>query len=348
VAIRLALDGFPWAAVCADLSGQARRLVESMNPQGCDYFPGGEPIERGRVVRLPGLAAALHDWVEQGAELVHGPVGRAIVQAVASRGGVLTLEDMVHARAEWWPCATGSLGERRVWVTPAPTHGPSLLEVAAGLDRSVTADQLYRLVLAAIGRRRAMLADPSGTSMVSAGDAEGNVAVVVHSNSYPRFGSGIVEPTYQLVLANRAGRGFSAHPGHPNFPVAGRRPATTLHAWMVSDAGGLLELAGGTPGGENQMPWNAQALARIAHGWTEPGRLVSAPLWEWRPADDGVRIEHGFDADADAALRGCAPNAVNAPRWGCRSAQQVVRVAAGERPWEGAADPRTVGLALGV
>ena len=68
--------------------------------------------------------------------------------------------------------------------------------------------------------------------MVSAADGEGNVVVVVHSNSFPPIGSGIVVPDYDLVLANRAGRGFTPT-GHPNFPNAGRRPATTLHAWAV-------------------------------------------------------------------------------------------------------------------
>ena len=96
------------------------------------------------------------------------------------------------------------------------------------------------------------------------------------------------------------------------------------------------------------MPWNAQTLARIASGETHPGRLVTAPIWEWLPEDDGLRIERGFDADDVSALRAVAPRTIDAPRWGCKSAQQVVRVPRGREPWVAAADPRTVGLALGV
>ena len=62
--------------------------------------------------------------------------------------------------------------------------------------------------------------------MVSAADRDGTVVTVVHSNSFPRFGSGIVVPGYDLVLANRAGRGFDPHTGAPELP--GTR-ATACH-----------------------------------------------------------------------------------------------------------------------
>jgi len=96
------------------------------------------------------------------------------------------------------------------------------------------------------------------------------------------------------------------------------------------------------------MPWNAQTIARIAQGVTDPGVLVASPIWEWLPDDDGLRIESGFPtADVDA-LRSLAARIVDAPRWGCKSARQVVRVPRGREPWAAAADPRTVGLALAV
>jgi len=352
-AIELATDGFPWAAVCTDLATQAHAVVREMHPDGCTYYPGDAPIAPGAVTRLPGLAAVLHEFVERGAGLLDGPVGRAVVQAVQSRGGVLTTDDFVHARAEWAACVSsqvvGGDGPLITWATPAPTHGPSLLAAVAGLDPTQAGQAaLYEQVLRAIDARRSTLSDPSGTSMVSAADAEGNVVVLVHSNSFPRFGSGIIVPEYQLTLANRAGRGFTPEPGHPNFPVAGRRPATTLHAWAVAGADGRPRFVGATPGGANQMPWNAQTIARIAGGVNEPGLLVASPVWEWLPTDDGVRIEHGFDDTELAALRGVAPRTIDAARWGCRSAQQVVRIPRPGEAWAAAADPRTAGLALGV
>lgn len=369
-AISLALDGFPWATVCTRLSEQAAALVAEMHPEGCVYYPDGSAIRPGAPTRLPGLAAVLDEWVVRGEGLLEGPVGDAIVAAVAARGGILRRDDFGFARAEWMACAERMVRGRPVWATPAPTHGPSLLEAiadaadtadagdargatdASGAHNSagrgrISPDVLHRAVMAAIARRRTELADPSGTSMVSAADADGNVVVIVHSNSFPRFGSGIVVPEFDLPLANRAGRGFTATPGHPNFPVAGRRPATTLHAWAVGDLDGRATLLGGTPGGANQMPWNAQSLVRILDGEERPGALVTAPLWEWLPDDDGLRIEQGFtDADREA-LDGLGVRVARAPRWGCKSAQQVVRVPNLGEVWEAAADPRTVGASLG-
>ena len=369
-AIDLARSGFPWAAVCTRLSEQAAALVAEMNPDGCAYFPNGSPIAPGALTKLPGLADVIAEWVRLGDRMLDGPVGAAIVDAVATRGGVLDHASLEFAVAEWSHCATRAIAARQVWATPAPTHGPLLLDAIDVIDATPSdAGAVYRSLLAAIGRGRESLADPGGTSIVSAGDRFGNVVVIVHSNSYPRFGSGIVVAGYDLVLANRAGRGFSPVPGHPNFPTAGRRPATTLHAWAVSGPDGAgVRLMGGTPGGANQITWNAQSLTRVLAGCDEPGVLVTAPLWEWLPDDDGVRIEAGMpDIDADA-LRAVAPRVIATSQWGCKSAQQVVRIpdtisdtipdtvldtVADTVPdtggvWVGAADPRTQGAAIGV
>jgi gamma-glutamyltranspeptidase/glutathione hydrolase len=235
-----------------------------------------------------------------------------------------------------------------MWATPAPTHGPTLLDALERLSRDAPPADVYTAVLDAISAQRAVLADPAGTSMVSAADRDGNVVVVVHSNSFPRFGSGIVVDGYDLTLANRAGRGFTPEVGHANFPVAGRRPATTLHAWAVGASDGGVRFVGATPGGANQMPWNVQTVRRILGGEMRPGVMVTAPIWEWLPEDDGLRVEAGFTDDEVAALRSVASRVVVAPRWGCKSAQQVVRLPRGDEVWVGAVDPRTVGAAVAV
>jgi gamma-glutamyltranspeptidase/glutathione hydrolase len=349
-AIGLATDGFAWAEVCTRLSRMAANLVNEMNPHGCVYYPSGEPIASGTIVRLPGLAEVLREWVGRGAALLDGPVGDAIARVLASRGGALIADDFEFATASWMSCATVAAGRHQVWATPAPTHGLALLstiaDYAAASDDSVAV--VHRVVMAAIARQRREFGDPSGTSMVSAADASGTVVVVVHSNSYPRFGSGIVVPEFALTLANRAGRGFTPEPGHANFPERGRRPSTTLHAWVVSDAKGSPTWTGATPGGVNQLPWNAQTVARLISGEERPGMLVAGPLWEWIPDDDGLRVEAGFAAEDVDALRAQTTHLVTAPRWGCKSAHQVVRVPSLGEAWEAAADPRTVGLALGV
>ncbi|HEY8547443.1 MAG TPA: gamma-glutamyltransferase, partial [Acidimicrobiales bacterium] len=88
-ALRLAVDGFPWAAVATDLTRLSVALLQEMHPEGCTYLVDGRPIERGTIVRLPRLAAAIADFAERREGFLAGPVGAAIVRAVSARGGVL-------------------------------------------------------------------------------------------------------------------------------------------------------------------------------------------------------------------------------------------------------------------
>ncbi len=350
-AVELARDGFPWAPICTALADESRELVMGHHPHGCRYFPGGQVLEPGALVTLPGLADALDEWVSRGAALLDGPVGDAVLAAVQSRGGVLERSDFAFARAEWVASVSSVTQGLRLWATPAPTHGPSLLDAMGDAHAEDRPADVWRRTQAAIARRRDTLGDPrrlSGTSMVSAADAEGNVVVVVHSNSYPRFGSGIVAEPYDLVLANRAGRGFSADPRSPNYPAPGRRPATTLHAWAAGNDGEAPTLLGATPGGANQMTFNAQLLSQFMTQRPGPGALVTAPRWEWLPDDDGVRVEAGFTEDEIAELATASSRLERVDRWGLRSAQQVVRRPVAGASIEGAVDPRTGGAALGV
>lgn len=345
-AIALATNGFPWAEVCNDLSNQSRDLVARWNTSGSIYFPGGSPIPTGAVVRLAGLARAIRLFADDPDNFLTGEVGAAIVDAVRARGGVLSSDDLRDVRVEWTPCVSTKVAGHTVWATPAPTYGPTLLaavEATRG-DDGIAAE--YRRFIAAMRANREALADPSGTSMISAVDAEGTVVTVIHSNSYPRFGSGLVVEAFDLILNNRAGRGFTPIAGHPNYPTKGRRPATTLHAWATRlDSGDFF--SGATPGGANQVPWNVQTIGQIIAGEREPGLLVTSPRWEWLPDDDGVRIEAGFADDRTAGIDTEAPRVVRSPRWATRAAQQVIRVRE-NGAFAGAADPRTVGAAVGV
>jgi gamma-glutamyltranspeptidase/glutathione hydrolase len=356
-AVALATGGFPWAPICAVLCDESAGLVAQWNPGGTAYFPDGRSPAPGQLIALPGLARALDAFVRDGAALfgAGSAIGAAVVARVQGAGGVLDVDDLATgARAEWCAPAhaTNAASGWDVWATPAPTHGPSLLDAVVELPAAADAGAVLAAVRESAARRRATLGDPmvaAGTSMVSAADDDGRAIVVVHSNSYPRFGSGLVVDEYDLILANRAGRGFSAEEGHPNFPVAGRRPATTLHAWAAAPTGapGGVTHLGGTPGGVNQMPWNAQTLRDLLAGRTDPGVLSVAPKWEWLRETGEVRAEHGVrDADVESLRTRADVTTIEA--WALRSATQVV-----ERPRRGRAvvagvDPRTGGLALGV
>lgn len=347
-AIELARSGFCWSRICSLLSEEAMALVARYNPGGTRYYPDNRIMPPGTVIRLPGLAATLESFVRERGGFLLGAVGEAILACVRRHGGILTRADLATAAAaEWVAAAQGKLADRPLFVTPAPTHGPALVRALSRIEPSVTdtAVAVHGGVMEALGWQRRELADPSGTSMVSAADREGTLVTIVHSNSYPRFGSGLVAEPFDLILANRAGRGFSDEPGHPNFPAAGRRPATTLHAWGVSGPG-RVRWQGATPGGDNQMPWNAQTLARMMAGEADIGLLVVAPRWQWNPADDSLTVEEGFDAAELDVLRSTAGRLAQVGRWALRSAMQIVTFDADEEVASAAVDPRTVGAAL--
>lgn len=349
-AIELARDGFCWSRICSSLAEESAELVARFNPAGTRYYPGGQVIEPGTITVLPGLAAALEHFTASPEGFLSGPVGEAIVRCMREHGGVLTLSDLAHGgTAEWVASSAGRLAGVPLFTTPAPTHGPALLRGLVHVTANTTeaAVRIHADVMNAIAWRRRELADPSGTSMVSAVDECGTLVTIVHSNSYPRFGSGLIVEEFDLILSNRAGRGFSADPDHPNFPVAGRRPATTLHAWAVRRAD-RTRLLGATPGGANQMPWNAQTLARLAAGESDPGRLIVAPRWEWRPENAAIRVEQGFSDMEVERLRSSATTMEIVDRWALHSAMQIVGVDASGCIKSAAADPRTVGAALAL
>jgi gamma-glutamyltranspeptidase/glutathione hydrolase len=340
-AIELARAGFPWPGVAAALTQQAQQLLTAENPDGVPYLPDGVPVAAGSSVRAPGLATVLEEFVERGDQVLAGPVGRAIVEALDRRGRSVRTEDLLSARVEHAPAAERSIQGRRVWATPSPTHGPWLLEAIAEWAPQRGAQALFDAVERTVERRRRALHDDrhAGTSVVTAADAAGNAIVIVHSNSYQRYGSGIVVAPYGLVLSNRAGRGFSSDQDHPNFCVPGRRPATTLHAWAIEHEDGEgVRLMGATPGGENQMRWNAQVIADVLDGGVEsPGQLVAAP--RWGRFDDIVRVEesHGL---ARSGLSGDGFRTDHVPDFSLRSSQQVLALGVVGSVVAGA-DPRT-------
>ena len=348
---RLAVEGFCWSKICTLLTEEARDLLLTHNPGGTSYLPGGAPIAPGAVKTLPGLDLVLEEWVERGREFLSGPVGDAILRRVREAGGVLDQSDLSQSVTNWTDSERLELASgETVWATAAPTHGPSLLEVVSGLARASSIAEVWDAVEEGVASRRERLGDPrpAGTSIVSAADADGTVVVLVHSNSYPRYGSGLVIDEYDLILSNRAGRGFTPIPGHPNYPSPGKRPATTLHAWAYSSSSDRPQLMGGTPGGENQMPWNAQLIHQILQGERQIGHLVTAPRWEWLVKSGGARVEEGFPPEELAELRD-RTDVFPVAALGLRCAQQVIRVPSDDgSAIEAAVDPRTGGTVVVV
>lgn len=290
----LARRGMVWSRIIEMLAHESAGLLATHQPGGCVFAPAGGPRAAGEIVRLPGLDRLLADFASDGADLFAGPAGKAVVDRVARAGGVLALDDLRSVTLLEQPAHGVVTAGGPLWATNAPTYGAALTEVFANRDLNDVGPRLVREVLARQARGELVAAE--GTSTVAATDAAGNAVVIVHSNSFPQFGSGLVVDDYDLVLSNRAGRGFAFAPGHPNAPVAGRRPLTTLHAWATATVGddGAGWLLGGTPGGEQQVPWNAQLLQHLLRHGTSEADLGEALLGaRWQLGADGeVHREH--------------------------------------------------------
>lgn len=352
-AVRAARQGVPWTRVGLGYLTEARPLLERWSP-GCLYLQKATP-GIGDLLQLPGLAELLEDFCRDGEKLFHGDHGHALVQAVQARGGILCIDDLrSHRPSECEPVAL-TLGTSTLYATPAPTQGPALLEVMRRLherpgelkhraSRHAKSDwdDSHLAMLVAEVRAQAHAAQRNaqdeGTSVVTAADDEGNAVVIVHSNSFPRFGSGVVLDN-GLVLNNRPGRGFAldAPAGTLGAPRGGKVPPTTLHAWAL--LGEDSHLMGATPGGINQLPWNCQTVASLLAG-APPQRVVLEPRWSLTP-QGGHTVEEGV------VLRSGAFKATQRPLLSNGSVQQIVRVARDGRI-SAFADPRAGGTALAL
>ena len=337
-AVRAASDGIAWDRVSLSYLHEARALLARHSPDN-PYAPLGRMPEIGEIRRLPGLGALLEAFVTFGAGLFQSSIGEAVVARLAQQGGFLRMADFAARPARWASAEAVDLGAGRVLsVPPAPTNGPLLAEA---LLRSRSGSLHLAEAVAEVreaARRRGRLGVDAGTTAVTCVDRDGTAAVVLHSNSWPQFASGVVMPD-GLILNNRPGRGFDSDAplGAPAAPAPGVAPPMTLHCWAL-DGGPEGRVFGGTPGGVNQLPWNAQMLAGLLAGQS-PAEVVCAPRWA---LDRAGRMSAEPGADVPA---GMAP--VPVPAFSHRSVQQVV-AALGGGLWRAAGDPRCGAVALAV
>ena len=163
-AIQLAQDGFCWSRICSQLSEESADLVARYNVRGTRYFPDNQSIAPGTVIGSRAWRPCSGPFVTERGGFLAGSVGQAIVACVRQHGGVLTSADLATAfTAEWVAAAEGSLGELPLFVTPAPTHGPSLLRAMSRINATTQQPvaAIYQDVLEAIAWQRRDLRIPA-------------------------------------------------------------------------------------------------------------------------------------------------------------------------------------------
>ncbi|MBM0205297.1 gamma-glutamyltransferase [Micromonospora sp. STR1s_5] len=327
--------GVPWTRVALSYVQEAAALLAKHSPEN-PYSPGGHIPALSEVRRLPGLGRWLRLFASRREALFEGEDGAHVLNVLRARGGIL---DEVDFRQR--PANIGALLEEEITadcvlsVTGRPTQGFRLAKVVRAGLRAESLPEIVRADRDA-AKRKGQLATDGGTSVVTAADDEGNAVVVLHSNSFPQFASGIVLDD-GLILNNRPGRGFDleAPSNAADAPRAGRVPPTTLHAWCLKRDD--TSLIGATPGGVNQLPWNAQTILELMAG-RSIAEVVTSPRW----ALDGRDM---LTAETGARTGDAVPTGGVIPALSLRSAQQVIRLAR-DGLHEAAADPRAGCVAL--
>lgn len=191
------------------------------------------------------------------------------------------------------------------------------------------------------------------TSYFAVADGQGNALSFIHSLSNS-FGCCLVAGDTGVTLNNRAGRGFSLDPAHPNVIAPGRRTMHTLNAYMMF-RDGKPWLVGGTPGGDQQVQWNPAAITALVDHGMPLQELVDAPRWYSFPGTDPANL----DREPVLKIDGRIPEAVCsklaamghkierlAPFSG-GGAFQLIQFDHAQGVLRGASDSRPGGVALG-
>jgi gamma-glutamyltranspeptidase/glutathione hydrolase len=129
------------------------------------------------------------------------------------------------------------------------------------------------------------------TTYILAIDGEGNAVSWIQSVFAP-WGSRVWVPEHGILMNDRM-MGFTLEPGHPNEVAPGKRPAHTLHSYLVTQArasGDELAVVGGTPGGYRQPQNNMQILDHLLREGMDVQDALDEPRWSVAPdGPDGRR-----------------------------------------------------------
>ncbi len=134
-AIACAHDGIPVARSLAQTLADGPEL--SADPGISEvFFPNGEPLGEGDVLRQPALGATLDALAAGGSdELYGGGIGRRYAAGLRAAGSPITVEDLAAHRAELASPLAARYRDLDVRVVPPNSQGFVLLEILAAIER---------------------------------------------------------------------------------------------------------------------------------------------------------------------------------------------------------------------
>ncbi len=210
------------------------------------------------------------------------------------------------------------------------------------------ADRRRPLIDMARAAGNAQPGDPrQSTTYFAVADGEGSAVSFIQS-VFHSLGCGAVDPATGIVFNNRM-TGFNLDPRSPNCLAPGKRPAHTLNAFLVTDAGGL-RWVGGTPGGNIQVQSNLQVITNVIDFGMNPQAAIEAPRWQWGGSvgeDAALRLESRFAAEVVPELARRGHQVAALPPWGHGSTYQLIERDPATGSYLGGSDPRGDGHAAG-
>lgn len=138
------------------------------------------------------------------------------------------------------------------------------------------------------------------TTYFCVADGAGNCVSWIHSLSHA-FGSGYMAAGTGVLFNNRAGRGFSLAPGHPNEIAPGKRAMHTLNCYLATQDGQPV-IIGGTPGGDFQPQCGLQILTSLIDFALDPQAAVEAPRWWSFPGTDPATLTTPMEVRVEAEM----------------------------------------------
>lgn len=180
-------------------------------------------------------------------------------------------------------------------------------------------------------------------------DRDGMVVSIIQS-IYHDFGSGVVGGDAGIILQNR-GAFFSLDANHPNRLEPGKRTFHTLIPAMLARDGRAC-LAYGSMGGEGQPQNQAAMVTRMIDFGYDVQQAIEAPRWlmgrTWGTRSRNLSLEGRIGDEVVRELKRRGQPVQMVTDWNDNMGHaQAIRVDFAQGFFEGGADPRGDGAALG-
>lgn len=319
-AIELAREGFTASTEQAYAFGR-QSSIYAENPAVADFYPEGQPVERGDRVTRQDLAETLEAVGSGGREAFYG--GRAGEDISRALNGQITTEDMTSSQAEWVDPIETRVAGLSAWTIPPNSQGylgPATLAVFEMLDppQDPTDPSWCHLLIEAYRclawERDDLVADP-GTLALPASLLLDRARLERAAATVDRARTGIWptamgSPSSTAYLCTADSDGLAVSLIQSNYRGTGSPFGASRSGFLLQDRGMGFTL---TPGHPNELAPGKRPLHTLAPTlWTDADR----PRWVLGTRGGGVQPQLIAQLAASAIIGDSdLESAQDASRW---------------------------------